>query len=359
MICNGRPIPFFFALLLLPFAASTTDLYKLLNVQKSASIAEIKRAYRNKARATHPDKQKGVDSELAAIVFREIVEAYEILSDPSSRKHYDRTGQKSNAPQKQDSRKPWHWSWTSGGGADPRQPKHHKFLFDPVRRVHIRDAQSRVIHIRNLEHLLAVIVDQEVSEDREDFVTERYTFLAFIDSKVKDCVRTLNDDVLFPWPFAGYNYEGTGGMWWEEIIVNGLVDISGGTNTGAMDLSDYFGVLDKNGEEPALRCPTIVIVPRNLHASRINKDHAVLYEPQTAEAFMQWIWPQLKMNVYFENKTPWTVHVYWLDGNIGKKQPDIAAGSTYFINTFISHSFYMRASFVEGYSLTNEVVTKN
>ena len=61
------------------------------------------------------------------------------------------------------------------------------------------------------------------------------------------------------------------------------------------------------------------------------------------------------MNVYFVNKTPYVLQLYWLDGNRGKEQSQILAGNSYMLSTFISHSFFARASFVEGYSLTNEV----
>jgi hypothetical protein len=81
----------------------------------------------------------------------------------------------------------------------------------------------------------------------------------------------------------------------------------------------------------------------------------VLRSPKSADTFMSWVWPLLKMNVYLINNTPYDLTLYWLDGNRGIKQPDIRAGDTYKINTFISHSFYARASFVGGNRLTNEV----
>lgn len=58
--------------------------YKLLGVDRSASVAEIKSAYRTKARASHPDTG-GSTAE-----FHELREAYEILSDPRRRAEYDR-----------------------------------------------------------------------------------------------------------------------------------------------------------------------------------------------------------------------------------------------------------------------------
>jgi len=67
----------------------TTDLYKILNVNRTASIDDIKKAYRVLALKYHPDKNKDAN---AAEQFRQITEAYETLSDVQKREHYDRFG---------------------------------------------------------------------------------------------------------------------------------------------------------------------------------------------------------------------------------------------------------------------------
>lgn len=67
-----------------------TSLYTILDVENDASQEDIKKAYRKKAQAHHPDKEGG-DEEL----FKEIQKAYEILSDANKRKHYDETGEES------------------------------------------------------------------------------------------------------------------------------------------------------------------------------------------------------------------------------------------------------------------------
>lgn len=64
------------------------DFYNLLGVQKSASKDEIKKAYRALAHKYHPDKQGGDEAK-----FKEINEAYSVLSDDKKRAQYDQFGQ--------------------------------------------------------------------------------------------------------------------------------------------------------------------------------------------------------------------------------------------------------------------------
>jgi len=70
--------------------ARDADFYEVLGVSRDATAAEIKRAYRTGAMRHHPDKNPG-DKE-AEHKFKELTEAYEILSDDQKRAHYDRFG---------------------------------------------------------------------------------------------------------------------------------------------------------------------------------------------------------------------------------------------------------------------------
>ena len=66
------------------------DYYKILEVKHNANPTEIKRSYRRLAMKYHPDRNQG-DS-MAGEVFREVTEAYSILSDPALRRGYDYQG---------------------------------------------------------------------------------------------------------------------------------------------------------------------------------------------------------------------------------------------------------------------------
>jgi DnaJ-class molecular chaperone len=66
------------------------DYYDILGVKKNATDDEIKKAYRNLAKKFHPDKNKG--NKDAENKFKEISEAYSVLSDEEKRSQYDRLG---------------------------------------------------------------------------------------------------------------------------------------------------------------------------------------------------------------------------------------------------------------------------
>src|SRR3954462_10911048 len=66
------------------------DYYTVLGVPKTASQAEIKKAFRKLARQHHPDAKPG--DAAAERTFKEVNEANEVLSDPAKRKQYDELG---------------------------------------------------------------------------------------------------------------------------------------------------------------------------------------------------------------------------------------------------------------------------
>ncbi len=93
-------------------AVQYKDYYESLGVSRTASDAEIKKAFRKLARQYHPDVAK--DKKKAEEKFKEINEAYEVLSDPAKRKKYDQLG--ANWKQGADFQAPPGWENFTGSG---------------------------------------------------------------------------------------------------------------------------------------------------------------------------------------------------------------------------------------------------
>jgi curved DNA-binding protein CbpA len=66
---------------------STSDYYSLLGIKRGASAEEVKRAYRKAVFRYHPDRNPGDDE--AAGKFKQVLDAYEVLSDNRKRANYD------------------------------------------------------------------------------------------------------------------------------------------------------------------------------------------------------------------------------------------------------------------------------
>ena len=70
--------------------ADKRDYYEVLGVSKNATVEEIKKSYRNLAKKYHPDLNP--DDKVAESKFKEVNEAYEVLSDQDKKSKYDRFG---------------------------------------------------------------------------------------------------------------------------------------------------------------------------------------------------------------------------------------------------------------------------
>ena len=102
------------------------DYYEILGVPRTASEADIKKAFRKLAREYHPDVAK--NKKQAEEKFKDLNEAYEVLGDPQKRKKYDELGP--NWSSGSEFRAPPGWESYSGAGGFPgRGPRGEEFEF--------------------------------------------------------------------------------------------------------------------------------------------------------------------------------------------------------------------------------------
>ncbi|MEJ8802294.1 J domain-containing protein [Pontibacter sp. H249] len=99
------------------------DYYKILGVDKTASQADIKKAYRALAKKYHPDKNK--DDKAAENKFKDVSEAYEVLGDKDKRTQYDQLG--ANWRQFQQGGGPRGGQYQQHGGGFSQQDIHDMF----------------------------------------------------------------------------------------------------------------------------------------------------------------------------------------------------------------------------------------
>lgn len=100
------------------------DYYKILNVDKSATEKEIKSAYRRLARQVHPDVNP--NDPQAEERFKEINEAYEVLSDPEKRSKYDQLGADWQRWQQSGGR-PGEYDWSQWASGQPGGRVHVRY----------------------------------------------------------------------------------------------------------------------------------------------------------------------------------------------------------------------------------------
>lgn len=104
-------------------AAKEKTHYEILGLKQDATLQDIKKAYRKLAVQHHPDRNLGNEEE-ATVKFREISEAYEILSDDQNRKQYDKMLKYGGAGGPGGGGHTFNWS--TGGGARRRHEFKHR-----------------------------------------------------------------------------------------------------------------------------------------------------------------------------------------------------------------------------------------
>lgn len=123
----------------------STDYYKILGIEKTASPDDIKKAYRKLALLWHPDKHAGdseKDKKIAEEKFKNISKAYEVLSDDTKRQTYDQYGEE--AANMSDSGQP---HFGGGFGGDPRDIFNAFFGGENPFESHFNNGGAHKVHI--------------------------------------------------------------------------------------------------------------------------------------------------------------------------------------------------------------------
>lgn len=202
-----------------------------------------------------------------------------------------------------------------------------------------------------MAHMRAVVFDEDDNYNGLD-VLERFVLLAVYDTSIPDCSERLDTLLMYPWPFAGFTREGDRTMWWEETLVALKLDLNNVGEDGLL-LASHLGIQFSyhNGDIPVISCPAVAMFSRK---GTLNDYKVWSNKPHEGE-FRDWVWGQLQMTFWIVNKTPWTLNQWWLDGTRGMKREDLLPGARFNINTYLSHAFIFRPSFVGGNALNNEV----
>lgn len=146
-------------------------------------------------------------------------------------------------------------------------------------------------------------------------------------------------------------------MWWEEIMITTKIDLADETE-GSREIQDLLKVaFDAKDVKSKQHCPTVAFFPRKarLEDFELWTPEKELNSNGREGDLRSFVWQRLKMSITIRNRTPWTLKQWWLDGFRGVVLDDIAPDQTYTANTFLSHAFVYRASFVEGNLLNNQV----
>lgn len=172
--------------------AKTKDFYQILGVNKNASQEEIKKAYYKLAHKFHPDKSTGDEAK-----FKEINEAYQILSDKEKRAQYDKFGNVfDNVGETNQGPGNFQWAWSN-------RPGDMNFDFDIEDLGNIfRDAfgfgtfrkKRNVRHGRDIEINLEIPLEDVLYGKEEELILHKFILCsrcqgsgAEVGSKIKEC----------------------------------------------------------------------------------------------------------------------------------------------------------------------------
>ena len=298
------------------------DLYQLLGVSENASTKEIKSAYRRKAQLTHPDKNKDVSAEEAAEAFRQVVHAFEILSDDNSRRRYDR-GQdvgssSSSSSHRSSSSHQWHF-----------QRFQQRWSVQLKDKLEVKQAQARVLHVVSLDQLKTIMLDDN---DR----LERNLLICFFTPQLE---KIVTDTIVFPYPFAGMSPQS---IWWEDLLQTVSIRFN-----RSNELSRYFNV--PNGDE--MNEPFFMFLKRGTKlGDAFEYDTDKVYSTSDRGSFETWMWSMIEVKVEFINHHSHPVEIYWISGTRATMKEVIKPNSSSIHYSMLTHEFYARDQRVDEWS---------
>ena len=280
-------------------------------------------AYRRKARDTHPDKNKDVPPDEAAEAFRQVVHAFEILSDESSRKRYDQTGKTDSTGFGNNNQQHQQWTWNVRYNYRPRKLK-DKF--------EVQQAQSRVLHVVSLAQLQTIMLSDDDNEN--DDLLERNLLICFTTHATE---QHADDEMVFPYPFAHMSSQG---IWWEDLLQTVRIKFH-----RSSELSRLFNVSADECNES----PVFVFAKRGTPLTADTAPHLPRLRTRDRQAFDTWTWEQIQVEVEFVNEHDHTVEIYWVHGSRAHKKLDLPPGHSARHTTMLSHEWYVRDARVDAW----------
>eukprot|EP00658_Telonema_sp_P-2_P037953 TRINITY_DN27287_c0_g1_i1.p1 TRINITY_DN27287_c0_g1~~TRINITY_DN27287_c0_g1_i1.p1 ORF type:complete len:442 (+),score=87.90 TRINITY_DN27287_c0_g1_i1:102-1427(+) len=298
---------------LLLCSIAMADHYQTLGVTRAATLTQIKRAYRAKARESHPDKNPTKDPAQAAADFRRIVDAYETLSDQQARREYDHGGQARSWSTSEFFNKFW---------GNHRRAQHHRSPYMYGRGYlnrflnQIREAQARCLNLRSMSHLAAVAIDDSTGR------ADRHVLVAIFGP---DLSSVVDWTVAYPYPFAGLS---ANQIWWEDMMLTAKLQMN---SRGDCSVCRQLRV----DAQAALQDPVFVMVKKG---DKLGK--AVSISTRRHEDFQAWVWENLRVQVRFVNHHHHPVNLWWIHGSRGKLKGEVAVNGFFRHNVHLSHEFW-------------------
>ena len=288
-----------------PFKMPKEDPYEVLGINKKDrnNMDAIKKAYREKAKAAHPDKNLDLDPEIANERFHRIVEAWDLLSDPQKKRNYDSRSMrpqnhkhKRNVKTRTQKVKPTHQTRTEQKKQREKEKQQRKERQrqekmqqqeERKRKLHLaREAQDAVRKISSLEELFEVgIVDMSTQQFTKHFLC------VFVSNKKIENI--AEEEILFPYPFGP---KGRNDIDWGNVIHTAKVRFNKATPlTKAFNvpknLSNPFIVFARKGDRLDKRQFRVY--------TRSQWDHS-----RPNAAFERWMMDMLATRVTIKNRNP-------------------------------------------------------